>query len=247
MTIWKDLLDLIFPARPECPFCGGGDTKGKPCDSCLATIKGYQCERPCSRCGRLAEKGARPKYGRAGFLCYDCRKRDWPFTLARAGGPYEGVLKEAIHRFKYTGRRSLASHLAALMLEVCRLEPLYQAADLIVPAPLSREKLRVRGFNQAELLAVEVGRALGVPVNGKCLVKDIDTPPQTGLSRVARESNLKGAFSVKKPDLIRDRVVLLIDDVFTTGSTMSETAATLKQAGAGEVLVLTVATGRCYI
>ncbi|MDD4238991.1 MAG: double zinc ribbon domain-containing protein, partial [Desulfotomaculaceae bacterium] len=213
LTIWKDLLDLIFPHRPECPFCGEPSPKGDPCGRCLAAIEGYHRERPCSRCGRLAEKGAQLLHNGAGHLCYDCRKRDWPFTLARAGGPYEGILKEAIHSFKYAGRRSLAAHLADLMVEVCRSEPRYQSAGLIVPVPLSREKLRLRGFNQAGLLAVEVGRALGLPVNGGCLVKDFDTPPQVGLKRAAREANLKGAFSVSRPDVICDQVVLIIDDV----------------------------------
>lgn len=244
LTIWKGLLDLIFPRRPECPFCGAASPKGEPCGGCLTILGSYHRERPCTRCGRLAEKGAALMHNGAGHLCYDCRKRDWPFTLARAGGAYEGVIKETVHRFKYAGRRSLAVHLATLMVDVCRLEPCYQTASLIVPVPLSRQKLRLRGFNQAELLAVEVGRALGMPVNGNCLVKDFDTPPQAGLNRVARESNLKGAFRVKRPEVIRDQVVLIIDDVFTTGSTMSAAAAALRRAGARQVMGLTAATGR---
>lgn len=244
LTIWKDLLDLIFPRRPECPFCGAANPKGEPCDRCLAIIESYQHERPCSRCGRLAAKGAVLLHNGAGHLCYDCRKRDWPFTLCRAGGPYEGILKEAIHRFKYAGRRSLAARLAMLMIEVSRSESRYRSAGLIVPVPMSREKLRLRGFNQAGLLAAEVGRTLAIPVNGSCLVKDFDTLPQAGLTRAARESNLKGAFSVSRPELINDQVVLLIDDVFTTGSTMSAVAAAVQQAGARQVLGLTVATGR---
>lgn len=245
-TIWKDLLDLIFPGRPVCPFCMAVSAKGEPCGSCLTTIGSYHCEQPCSRCGRLAEKGAQLLNKGAGHLCYDCRKRDWPFTLARAGGPYEGILKETIHRFKYAGQRSLATHLAALMVEVCRLEPRYQTAGLIVPVPLSREKLRQRGFNQAELLADEVGRALNIIVNRHCLVKNFDTLPQARLKRADRESNLKGAFSVHKPEAIRDQVVLIIDDVFTTGSTLSAAATALRQAGARQVLGLTAATGRYF-
>jgi ComF family protein len=130
------------------------------------------------------------------------------------------------------------------MVEAVRKEPCYRTAGLIVPVPLSREKLRLRGFNQAELLAVEVGRELGIPVNRNCLVKDFDTPPQAGLTRVARESNLKGAFSLRRPEAIREQVVLIIDDVFTTGSTMSAAAAALRLAGARQVLGLTAATGR---
>lgn len=243
-SIWKDLLDLIFPRMPVCPFCLAASPKGVPCGRCLATIESYYCEQPCSRCGRLAEKGAKLSHKGAKHLCYDCRKRDWPFTLVRAGGPYEGILKEAVHRFKYGGHRNLAVHLAALMVEVFKSEPGYQLANFIVPVPLSREKLRQRGFNQAEMLAVEVGRALNIVVNRNCLVKVVDTPPQARLKRVDRESNLKGAFSVNKPETISDRVVLVVDDVFTTGSTMSAVAVALRQAGARQVLGLTAATGR---
>jgi ComF family protein len=166
--------------------------------------------------------------------------------MARAAGPYEGVLKEAIHRFKYLGRQGLASCLAGLMVETALAEPLFASADLILPVPLSNEKLRLRGFNQAALLADEVGYRLRIPVKRRLLVKDFETLPQAGLNRAAREDNLAGAFRVTKADAIHDRNIMIIDDVFTTGSTMSSAALVIRSAGAGHVFGLTAAAGRYF-
>ncbi|MDD4334756.1 MAG: ComF family protein, partial [Desulfotomaculaceae bacterium] len=172
--------------------------------------------------------------------------RQWPFELVRAAGPYEGILKEAIHRFKYLGRRGLAFSLAGLMVETARTEPLLTSVDLILPVPLSDEKLRLRGFNQAALLAEEVGCRLQMPVNRKLLVKDFETHPQTGLNRTAREQNLKGALRVTNTEVIRGKNIMIIDDVFTTGSTMSSAALIIRSAGAKHVFGLTVAAGRYF-
>lgn len=246
LSLWNDLLNLIFPPKPECPFCGEPGSRGVVCDRCRAVIEGYRREIRCSRCGRLTGKGAVLLSSGAEHLCYECRKRDWPFVLVRAAGPYEGILKDAIHRFKYAGRRSLAGSLARLMAVAGREEPSFSRVDLIMPVPLSGEKLCHRGYNQAALLAGEVGSLLRLPVDGRSLIKIIDTPPQAGLSRPARESNLTGAFKVTNAGKVLDKNILIIDDVFTTGSTMSAVAAALLKSGARQVFGLTAATGRYF-
>lgn len=245
-SIWNDLLNLIFPPKPQCPFCGEPIPGGDICGRCLAIIEKYRREPHCSRCGRLPGKGAVFLPNDAAQLCFECRKRDWSFVLARAAGPYDGILKEAIHRFKYAGHRSLAGPLAGLMAEASRAEPLFSVVDLALPVPLSGEKLRHRGFNQAALLARDVGALLQIPVDGRSLVKGFETPSQAGLPRSARESNLKGAFQVTNAGKLRGKSILLIDDVFTTGSTMSAAAAVLTGAGARQVFGLVFAVGRCY-
>ncbi len=245
-SLWNDLLSLIFPPKPECPFCGQPVPGGDTCSRCLDIIEGYRREPHCGRCGRLPAEGAVFLSGGTACLCYECRKRDWPFVLARAAGPYEGILKFAIHSFKYAGRRSLAGLLAGLMAEVGRLEPLYAEVDLAVPVPLSGGKLRYRGFNQALLLAGELGVLLQIPVEKAALAKVVETPPQAGLSRAAREINLKGAFKVTNDRNIYGKNILLVDDVFTTGSTLSAAATVLVESGARQVFGLTVATGRCF-
>ncbi len=244
-SLWNDLLNLIFPPKPECPFCGEPVSGGDVCSRCLDIIKGYRREPYCGRCGRLPVEGAAFLSGGTVCLCYECRKRDWPFVLARAAGPYEGILKFAIHNFKYAGRRSLAGFLAGLMADASRLEPLYAEVNLAVPVPLSGAKLRHRGFNQAFLLARELGVLLQIPVEEGALAKVVETPPQAGLSRAAREINLKGAFKVTNAGKIYGKNILLVDDVFTTGSTLSVAATVLIESGARQVFGLTVATGRC--
>jgi len=244
-SLWDSLLDLLFPPRPECPFCGAPGPGAKACNSCLSEISRYLQEPHCCRCGRLpGEKIALPAGGP--HLCQECRGHDWPFILARASGPYEGLLKEAIHRFKYGGSRRLARPLASLMIEVVLSEALYQKIDLIVPVPLARDRLRRRGFNQAALLAKEIGFVLKIPVDERTLIKVIDTPAQTGLSRTARELNLINVFKVRDKRKFYGKNILIVDDVFTTGSTMSAVAVELRHSGAEQVYGLTVATGRYY-
>lgn len=245
MSLWKDLLDLIFPPGPECPFCGGQRLGENICEQCRAVIDGYSRELYCGRCGRYAGKGATLPAS-PGHLCFECRKHGWPFVQARAAGPYEGVLKDAIHRFKYAGRRSLAPYLARLMAEAACAGPEFPSLDLGLPVPLSAEKLRRRGFNQAALLAQEVGSLLRIPVSGRLLVKDFETSPQAGLPRSARECNLMGAFRVTDSGALRGKKILIIDDVFTTGSTISSAATVVRKAGAGQVFALTAAAGRYF-
>jgi len=245
LSLWKDLLNLIYPSPVECPLCGGTRQGKDLCDNCCSIISGYKQELYCERCGRFTGKGSHIPSVSSHF-CYTCRKQQWPFELVRAAGPYEGVLKEAIHRFKYLGRRGLACSLAGLMVETARAEPLLTSVDLILPVPLSDEKLRLRGFNQAVLLAEEAGYRLQMPVNSKLLVKDFETHPQAGLNRTAREQNLRGAFRVTNAGVINGKNIMIIDDVFTTGSTMSSAALVIRSAGAKHVFGLTAAAGRYF-
>jgi len=163
--------------------------------------------------------------------------------MARAVGPHEGLLKEAVHRFKYGAQRRLARPLAHLMAGVAGEEKLYAGADLLLPVPLSRSRLEQRGFNQAELLARELGEILGINMRADLLLKVIDTPPQAGLSRSERETNLAAAFEVRGGNILRNCRVIVVDDVFTTGSTLAAITNVLKKAGASVVLGLTVTTG----
>jgi ComF family protein len=162
--------------------------------------------------------------------------------VARAAALYEqgGAMRQAILLFKYGGRPSLGSHLGRLMAasggELC--DP--PRFDLLIPVPLHPSRERKRGFNQAALLAKEVGGAWGRRVGGRLLRRVRSTDAQSG-GRAAREANVRGAFHVTRPDQVEGRRVLLIDDVFTTGATVNECAETLLAAGATEVAVYTLA------
>lgn len=162
--------------------------------------------------------------------------------MARAATLYEadGTIRQAILLFKYGGRLSLGRHLGRLMVEVADrlLDP--REFDLLIPVPLHPKREQERGFNQATLLAKEVGRGCGLPVGRRLLRRVRATEAQRG-ARKEREANVKGAFRVDRPEKVNGRRVLLIDDVFTTGATVSECAKALMAAGAAEVAVYTLA------
>ena len=129
------------------------------------------------------------------------------------------------------------------MAETVLAEPMYTGVELVVPVPLHRRKLRSRGFNQSSLLGKEIGNRLGLPLEEKVLIKERETKDQIGLTREQRLANLRGAFTVDKPQLVKGKSLLLVDDIFTTGSTVSHSAAALLAAGAEEVSVITWAAG----
>ncbi|MDD4170538.1 MAG: ComF family protein [Desulfotomaculaceae bacterium] len=240
--LFDSLLDLFFPPRPECPFCGASGAGAEICANCRSLFKRYRQAPHCPRCGRIMEQAiVIPAEGVP--LCRECREHSWPFVFTRAIGLYEGPLRQVIHRLKYGGNRWLARPLASLMAEEIKFGDMPARFDLIVPVPLYKGKLRRRGFNQSALLAKEIGSALEIPVDGQALLKILETPAQTGLNRAAREVNLKNAFKVGDKAYFFSKNILIVDDVFTTGSTMSAVAETLVQSGADQVFGLTAATG----
>ncbi|MTI80546.1 MAG: ComF family protein [Firmicutes bacterium] len=227
----EGLLNLIFPPREECPLCGGNSPGSAICLDCSCWLAAVQKEQYCYTCGRPIGKGS---------LCNDCLERQWPFTLCRAVGPYSGPLKEAVHRLKYQGKQQLATPLGRLMAQQVVNEMVYRSVDMVVPIPMAPSKLRRRAFNQAHLLAVEVAKAIDRPLN-EVLQKKTDTVPQANLTRQQREKNLQQAFFLVDNVNIHQRKILLIDDVITTGSTLSAAADVLRQGGASAVLALTLA------
>jgi ComF family protein len=182
--------------------------------------------------------------------CGACRADAPAFDGARSFGIYTGKLRQVILRLKFGGDERLGKRLGELLAPTWNSLP--QIAEstslLVVPVPLHPSRRRERGFNQSELLAAGLVRALGrmrsVPapqIANACLRRKRATPPQTGLSVAARRENLRGAFEVIKPDAVRGRGIVLLDDVMTTGATLSACSRTLKRAGAAQVMGLTLA------
>jgi ComF family protein len=165
-------------------------------------------------------------------LCGLCRTGEHAFDFARSAVLFTDTLREIIHHLKYSDRVSLAKPLGDLLKECLEREPF--TGSLIVPVPLHRTRARARGYNQAELIAARLGRPLACDL----LRRRKNTPSQTGLSRNQRKLNLAAAFEVRGH---LSGTVIVVDDVYTTGSTMNEIAKTLKRAGADRVEVLTVA------
>jgi ComF family protein len=174
--------------------------------------------------------------------CRDCQQEAPPFSWSRAAGLYEGRLRRAIQEFKYSGRRRLAISLAYLLYLALEEAPERPTFDAVVPVPLHPRRQAQRSFNQAALLARELAHHLGLPCPERALIRTRDTPPQVGLGRAERLSNLAGAFAVPDARVVAGRTLLLVDDTFTTGATVSACSRALLTAGAAGVCAVTVAT-----
>ncbi len=159
------------------------------------------------------------------------------FDTAYSFGSYEGSLRKLIHVFKYGKVESLAGPLSRFLIQSL---PLEQQFDIVLAMPMHWRKLWQRGFNQAELLARPVARRYGIKLSSN-LRRRRYTKPQAGLSEAKRRDNLRNSFTVVRPEQMRGKRVLLIDDVFTTGATLRTAAEALKAAGAGHVCALTLA------
>jgi len=232
---------LSVTLAPRCAACASvlnAPLAGPICATCWGQVRAVALPL-CRVCG-----DALPSWRVISLpleLCPRCRRRRGAVDAARAGGHYEGSLRGILHAFKYEGRRGLAAPLAAIMREAGA--DLLADADAVVPVPLHPWRRMRRGFNQAD----ELARRLGVPTL-RVLSRTRATPPQTGLSAGARRRNVRRAFTLspftsraKARRLIEGAVVVLIDDVRTTGATLEACAVTLKAAGAREVRALTVA------
>jgi len=231
------LVELLFPSAClacRCPLPPGALPMF--CPACLARIelvKGPLCKG----CGRQF-----PKAAGGDHLCGLCLSGHYHFDRARAVAIYTEPFSQVIHRFKYQGETHALSSFRALreLLPKPTAEPL----DLVLPVPLHDRKLRQRGFNQAVLLARLFFPKDRRRIRTDLLVREIDTEPQTSLSGQARRRNLKKAFALRKPEAVRGKRIVLVDDVFTTGTTVNECAKILKKGGALRVEVLTLARVR---
>jgi len=234
--ILRSLADVVFP--PRCMACSGllDEPEGRPfCPACASRIR-YIASPLCPCCGT-------PLHGEEGtdHLCGDCLRARPLFSAARAVARYEGVLLDAIHSFKYRGRITDGEILGRMMAG--RGYPLFDisAYTLIVPVPLHRRRLRERGFNQAVILAREIAGRLSLPLDVRSLRRRVYTEPQVGLGKGHRTANVRGAFGVVDGEGVEGQRILLVDDVYTTGSTARECAEILMKSGAAEVAVLTLA------
>ena len=174
-------------------------------------------------------------------LCGNCLEIRPYFSIARAVADYESLILEAIHQFKYSRNIATGDALASFMAEFPFPDIDFKKYNLIIPVPLHIKKLRERGFNQALILALAIEKKYRIPVNFSLLKRRKFTLTQTGLDKKQREKNMRGAFTVKDNNLVKDKNIILIDDVYTTGATVNQCAKTLIKAGAKELAVLTLA------
>ncbi len=221
-SLWSGL-DLLFP--PECGGCGAkGSRWCLECQGRVKILEGVLCDV----CGLPQEKNG---------TCESCLADRPHYRSLRAWTAFEDPVRSALHKLKYRRDFSMGDAIAAAMLPF--VEKLDWKADLVVPVPLGRHRRRERGYNQVAMIAKPLAMGLGVTYSPRALMRRKETRSQVGLSREERKHNVHSAFQAASG--VRGKIILIIDDVSTTGSTLSSGAEAFYESGARDVFALTVA------
>lgn len=232
---FSEISDALFP--PLCIACAellpGGDEVF--CVKCRSFIC-YMNRSHCPVCGAVY-----PDSPAVDHLCGRCLREQPDYDKARAVCSYEGIILDAIHKFKYGRNLTIGAALARLLASFEFNDFDIGAFDLILPVPLHIRRLRRRGFNQSLIFARALAKKYKVELDFSILKRKNQTLSQTGLDKKARSSNIRGAFCVFSPEKLKGKNVLIVDDVYTTGATLNECAKTLKKAGAAMVGAITLA------
>lgn len=262
MGILNHIINIIFPA--VCKQCNdpiSADTSiAYFCKGCWDGVKWFDgpcCPQCCLPYPSL-DSPSDLSQAAPGHLCQSCHMNPPHFDKAVSAGPYEGVLAEAIKLFKYKKKIHIGRALVERIMMIpstinlfrgSNSEPVSESECLekiqdgkyIVPVPLHPKRLREREFNQSAIIALVMGLRLGIPVLLDILIRQRHTRPQVELDIKERRNNVLGAFSVQDAEVIKDKDVILVDDVYTTGSTVNECAKALKKNGAQKICVITIA------
>ena len=221
--MFERILDLIFP--PKCIFCN-----------------------------KILN------YGVSTCICENCSVRipyfnDRNLNLIKSNNyfddiicicEYSGMIKEALIKYKFSNRPSFGRTFAQLIYERIKEKTDWEKVDIIVSVPLHRKKEQMRGYNQSYLISKQLGKLLGIEVNKNLLIRTRNTDSQSLLNRVERLRNVKDAFSVPDENSVKDKSILVVDDILTTGTTLNECCKVLKNAGARKITAAVVATGRKF-
>ncbi len=224
-------ITFLYPA--QCRVCEkplGLESVPYMCDACWNDMP--LIEPPwCEMCGTPNTED----------VCDECATTPPPFGKLRTIAFYEVALQQAIHLFKFEKRTTLAKPLAQLMIRHISNDFNMADYDFILPIPIHKKRLRERGFNQATLLANGIAKTKNIPVVTDVLVRHKNTSPQSSLDREARQTNIVGAFELQRKEVVQDKRILVLDDVFTTGATVREAVKVLWNADPVEIDVLTLA------
>jgi ComF family protein len=227
------LVNLIFPRR--CPVCDDivPIGEGLICRSCRVKPR-YIKEPRCRKCGRQLADMAK-------IYCDDCGTRKHIYDYGYGLYDYQSM-KSSIYRFKYKNRCEYAEFYAREIYEKLGNEIKLMNADAIIPVPIHSSRLRTRGYNQAELVARELSAITGIPERADLVKRVKKTVPQKELSPWERQNNLKKAFNISA-DVVKLNKTILVDDIYTTGSTLDAVAMELKRHGAGQVYFIALCIG----
>ena len=237
-SLFGRLADVLWPRICAAGGCGrASDRPGRHiCSRCFAALPFHAAAGCCRVCG--AEVTAETRHD---FICEACAARPPAFERARSAVRYEAPVDGLVQEFKYRRAAWLGPDFADLLEGAVRAKLDFHEIDVVVPVPLHPNRLRTRGFNQSEILADGLSRRLDRRLDTRALVRTTDTPHQARLTEEERRQNLKEAFAVADPSGVRGRTVLLVDDVMTSGATLSFAARALLDASAARVWCATVA------
>lgn len=228
----KLFLDMLYPRR--CPVCHDIAVPGgsRICNVCREKLKPITGPR-CFRCSKPLKREEQE-------YCKDCRKTRL-FDQGIGIFPYGSVLQESLFKLKYGKRQEYGSFYGQIATVYSREIIRNWGVEIIIPIPLHRKRMEKRGYNQAELIAEALGKTLCIPVDSRLMKRKVNTRPQKELDYRERKQNMKNAFFLKGEN--RYRRILLVDDIYTTGSTIEAAAELLKRNGAENVFFLTIAMG----
>lgn len=232
-TIMKNLLDCFYP--PRCPICDEVLPPGLLiCEDCRTEAVPV-AEPVCKKCGKPIENGERE-------YCSDCAGKKHVYRQGKAVFLYKAGMKKSMYRFKYSNRREYAQFYAKQAAQIHGDWIRRKQIEVIVPIPMYSRKKRRRGYNQAEVFARALGKELGIPVDADIVRRIRDTVPQKELNDKGRQYNLKNAFQLA-PNIVEYSQILLVDDIYTTGSTMDAVATVLLSGGIQNIYYICISIG----
>ena len=228
---------MIYP--PACIICGDLLEKGKAhiCRECELGIS-YLSEPCCLKCGKEIQDEEEE-------LCNDCRENSRKYIKGFPAMEYKGPIVNSIARFKYDNKKGYGAYFAG---EIIKRQGKYLSQigiDAIIPVPIHKKKLKKRGYNQAKILADELGKLLGIIVDDELIQRTVNTMPQKELDNLDREKNLRNAF-ISTGKIVKYKCVLLVDDIYTTGSTVEACTKVLHSMGIKDVYYTSVCIGKGY-
>jgi len=234
----KKVINLLYPRR--CPICFEIVTKDEGmihmrCRKLLTYIH----DPVCLKCGKPIESSMKE-------YCSDCGRHHYTFNYGKALWVYNQASSQSIFAYKYKGRKEYAGFYSQELLKVHGQWLRSLNPDVIIPIPLNRRKQNIRGFNQAELVGKNIGTVLNIPIDSSLLVRNRLTAPQKELTPKERLKNLEKAFSINAKNHHRYNRVLLIDDIYTTGSTIEACSKVLSMNGCNEIYFICLCIGQGY-
>ncbi len=234
MNLWTKCLGILYPQT--CYFCGK-TCKKEICRKCAGEVEFIQ-EPRCKKCGKPI------RYEEQEF-CHDCEEQKIFYEEGRSIWLHKGPVRWSIYHFKYKNKRVFGEYYATEWKRLYGHKLQEWEIDVIIPVPLHATRRRKRGYNQAEVLAQELGKRCKIPVNSHAVARVAKTRAQKTLNHKERRKNLQGAFRVTRY-WEREKNVLLIDDIYTTGSTINSLAKELIEQGAHKVYFLTISIGQGF-